>query len=174
MHPWLAAVLITGISVLAVFGPLWYRQRRMKKSIDQIMADIQSGKVPSRQKKPQSDSPIRIEFSADGLTVRDSRPAQKGALSVPWTDIHRISAFKTDCYTYDTISLALGLPNGRGFELPEDFGGWQEFAEALPLHLPGCKQFHEWFMVVASPAFETNLTEIYVRDVAPAGVAGPP
>lgn len=82
---------------------------------------------------------------------------------VAWTEIESAYVYKRDAFTIDLICLAFRTENGEGFELNESMAGWENLIENLPEHLPGCLKFHEWFMTVAFPAFEMNLTQIYQK-----------
>ena len=78
-----------------------------------------------------------------------------------WSEIKSVHVFKTDAVTFDVICMGFLLKSGESFEISEHTGNWENFVEKLPEHLAGCREFHEWFMEVAFPAFETNLTQIY-------------
>ena len=80
-----------------------------------------------------------------------------------WTEIEAAYVYKRDAYTIDVICLAFRLKDETSFEVNESMAGWDNLIEKLPEHLSGCLEFHEWFMTVAFPAFETNLTQIYQR-----------
>jgi hypothetical protein len=82
-----------------------------------------------------------------------------------WSDVTRVTAFKRDWGTVDCICLAIGAKDQPALEVDEEMEGWEAFVNALPKHLPGCKPYDEWFTRVAFPAFATNPTVIYVRDL---------
>lgn len=82
---------------------------------------------------------------------------------VSWTEIESAYVYKRDAFTVDVICLAFRLKDGSSFELNESMAGWENLVENLPKYLSGCMEFHEWFMTVAFPAFEMNMTQIYPR-----------
>jgi hypothetical protein len=82
---------------------------------------------------------------------------------VLWTEIESAYVYKRDAFTTDLICLAFRLQNGSSFEINESMQGWQNLIENLPAYLPDCINFSDWFMNVAFPAFEMNLTQIYQR-----------
>jgi hypothetical protein len=75
----------------------------------------------------------------------------------------RIAAFQRDLLTVDCICLFLSGKDDTGIELDEEIKGWTDLCDALPRFLPGCRPFHEWFRLVAHPAFTTNRVEIHSR-----------
>jgi hypothetical protein len=94
-----------------------------------------------------------------------SQPGLKQApeLRVKWSDIQKLGVFKRDLYVVDLVCLVVELPGPRTIELNEEMEGWQPFVEALPRFLVGAKPWHEWFMEVAFPAFDTKSTIVYSR-----------
>ncbi len=80
-----------------------------------------------------------------------------------WQDVNTIEAFKRDLYAVDLICLAIILKDHKIVEINEEMEGWDSLVEKLPDYLPGCRKFAEWFSVVAFPAFQPNVTEIYHR-----------
>ena len=82
---------------------------------------------------------------------------------IPWAEVEHVYAFKRDVYIVDSLRIALQAA-GRTIEVSEEWEQWEDFVQAIPRHLPGCLSIEQWFFVVAFPAFETNFTEIYLRD----------
>jgi hypothetical protein len=80
-----------------------------------------------------------------------------------WSEVERVFVYKNDVYTFDVICMAFVSESGRVLEINEQMRGWKYQIEDLPNCLPGCKPFAEWFMDVAFPAFEMNMTEIYKK-----------
>ena len=78
-----------------------------------------------------------------------------------WSEIESAYVYKCDAFTSDLICLAFRLKDGSSFEVNESMQGWQNLVDNLPEHLPDCMEFSEWFMTVAFPAFEMNITQIY-------------
>ena len=80
-----------------------------------------------------------------------------------WRDVIRVEAFKRDLYVVDQICLLFIKTDGFGLEINEEMSGFGELVQYLPTYLPGCQTFGEWYLPVAIPAFELNLTVIYER-----------
>ena len=80
-----------------------------------------------------------------------------------WREVDRVFVYKQDAYTVDVIYMAFASGSGKVLEINEQMRGWKYQIEDLPNYLPGCKPFTEWFMDVAFPAFEMNMTEIYKK-----------
>ncbi len=103
-----------------------------------------------------------VSCDAVGFRLRDRASEEV----VAWEKIHRVVAFKRDCYTVDMICIAFMDRDGLVLlEVDESAAGYQELVDRLPQHLVGCLSMGEWFIQVAFPAFEVNLTELYRRGV---------
>ena len=116
-----------------------------------------------RPKRPRTVYTIFHNANAMKLSWVD-RNDDRGAYVVSWQDVIRVQAFKRDLYAVDLICTELILRDDRALEINEEMDGWDSLVQKLPEYLPGCKKFHEWFMDVAIPAFETNETTLYQRD----------
>ena len=88
----------------------------------------------------------------------------RGEKVVAWQDVVRIDAFKRDLYVVDLMCLTLRFKDNKTVDIDEEMEGWESLVEKLPEYLPGCREFAEWFEVVAFPAFKPNLTVIYKRE----------
>jgi hypothetical protein len=108
-----------------------------------------------------SDYHCAISFDDAGFTVRNLREATP-EVSMRWSDIACVTAFKRDQFCWDCICMFLGDTVQNGWELHEEMAGWKAFVKALPEHLPGCRG--DWFRAVAFPPFETNAVELYRRE----------
>lgn len=117
-----------------------------------------------------------IEFSEDGVRLTEKlypifklRAWLRGKSGanvsfMAWREVERVFVYKQDDFTVDRICMTfVSSGGGKVLEINERMRGWQYQIEDLPEHLPGCKPFHEWFMDVAFPAFEMNMTEIYKK-----------
>lgn len=82
---------------------------------------------------------------------------------IKWTEIEAAYVYKRDAFTTDLICLAFQMSDGSSVEFNESMAGWQNMIENIPEYLPNCVKFSDWFIQVAFPAFETNLTEIYKK-----------
>jgi hypothetical protein len=104
-----------------------------------------------------SEPPLAFEVDDDGLTLR------KGTSMVArlrWTEISQVRAFKSDCYTYDTIHFEVkSVAEGEVFVFNEDHWQFKELVGAFEARLPNFDR--EWHRKVAFPAFETCDRVIY-------------
>jgi hypothetical protein len=140
----------------------WIRPRVAARWMSKALTKTRSGKsMPPRK---QSDYGIFID--ATGFSV--SRTGGTAPLlSVAWSDVLRLTAFKRDLLIVDCICMAIATRDGRTIEVNEEMVGWDAFTEALPRYLPGSGQWVDWFWQVAFPAFATNETQIFARGCAP-------
>ena len=91
---------------------------------------------------------------------------QRHTASVDWAAVRSIDVFKRDFVSYDLICLRLILAGGVVVEFDEEDPGWTELMGALPLRLPGCRAWGDWFATVAFPAFEEKFQRIFNREEA--------
>jgi hypothetical protein len=135
----------------------WYAQRTVNK----LLKDIKDG-------KPQKSREYHLEISFDstGFSLKSPKDPGKKLDAISWSKIERVTAFKRDLITTDCICLLFALADGRCVELNEEMKGWPELVESMTNCLPGCKPLSDWIFDVASPAFATNLTEVYSRVAA--------
>jgi len=118
-----------------------------------------------------SPSELAITYDAAGFVVAPAiATSEPQPLRVAWAEVQRVGVFKRDLAVVDMLCLVLELPGPSTVELNEEMVGWQDFVEALPQFLSGAKPFHQWFMEVAFPAFETKPTLVFSR--AASGEAG--
>jgi hypothetical protein len=103
-----------------------------------------------------------LVVSSAGLTIAPLRGEPK-SLSVPWSDVERVTVFKRDRMTVDEICMVLEVSGSGALEVNEEMPGWQELVQALPTHLPGARLWDEWFGKVAFPAFTTNPEVVFER-----------
>ena len=94
-----------------------------------------------------------------------SMESEQGEYVLRWQNVVRLEAFKRDVWAVDLICLVLVLNENREVEINEEMNGWEQLMRKLPEYLSGCKEFDEWFDVVAKPPFKENLTVIYRRAV---------
>lgn len=159
MNTFLAILVISAI----VFGlgyvlDRWITPWWSQRTADRILRDIRSGKPT----KP-GDYHIEISFDSTGFAVALLKKTSEKPVSIQWNRVVRVVAFKRDLFAVDCICLLFVSDDDTGVEVDEEMKGWQDFAEALPHYLVGCKQWSDWFMAVAHPAFATNETEIFLR-----------
>jgi len=107
-----------------------------------------------------------LSHDLDGITIRSlTLENETVAKKLPWNEISSIHAFKRDLMTVDLICIQIVLCDGTVIKIHEEMEGWMELIENLPNYLPKCKRWETWWMVVAFPAFVTNYTELYNRQI---------
>ena len=141
----------------------WRSRRWLAKTVQKI----REGKL----KPPHFD--VAVAWDADGFWVRDGK-AENSPPRLAWGDITKIVAFKRDLFSTDRICLFLSKSDGSGLEVHEEMNDWMTFAQALPTHLANCKPADAWLWDITTPAFATNLTEIYSRTTAASQNGGSP
>jgi hypothetical protein len=111
-------------------------------------------------------SDYSISIDAAGFAVSQTRSSSALLLSIAWSDVLRVTAFKRDRLIVDCICMAIATKDGTT-EVNEEMAGWEAFTEALPRYLPGSMQWADCFSQVAFPAFATNETQIFARECSP-------
>ena len=101
-----------------------------------------------REKKPPE-----IAASPDGFSV--------GSISVSWSSIASIKAFKLDLLTYDLICFAIEVDGyDRYIQLSEEWPGFKAVSDELESRFAFPAG---WWDSVAKPAFKTNETILFQR-----------
>jgi hypothetical protein len=85
---------------------------------------------------------------------------EKEIKTITWDDISLIIAYKVDQFAYDCIVIEIHWRE-TFISINDQTPGHMKFMESASNKLANFK--HDWFPVVAFPAFETNLTTIYER-----------
>jgi len=80
--------------------------------------------------------------------------------SINWNEITLIRAYKIDHFTFDSIIFEIYLED-ISLKISDETVGYGKFMEIASEKLTNFKK--DWFLVVAFPAFERNLTIIYER-----------
>src|SRR3954453_4443236 len=104
----------------------------------------------------------RVDLTGEGFRKTVSRDGPgAGALTVRWSDVGEVVAWKDDLVTTDRISLGFRVSSSpEVLCADEEEGGWGELMEALPTSLPEFKR-HEWYLEIMTPAFEMKWTTIW-------------
>jgi hypothetical protein len=162
-----AAILI-GVLVLVIGGGYllldiyWWQpmlKRRARRHVERLRREEEAGLPPSSK-----DYHFAIEFDTKGLHVRDLRRHNRVVAEAPWSSVRVAIAFKLDLFTVDCICIAFQLDEGTELQINEEMAGWNRLNDALPGLLPGSAPLVDWYVAVAFPAFEANLTRIYERE----------
>lgn len=76
-----------------------------------------------------------------------------------WVDIVRLTAYKADDFTVDTLCVEIILSSGQVVTIDEDIQGFDAFLEGVQQHLD-CNP-NSWMPSVLYPAFAENRTVIF-------------
>lgn len=101
-----------------------------------------------------------IESNESGFQI------QPHSAPIAWENLHRVTCFKRDLLTTDLICVELEVAQGkdvRCFEIDEEMSGFDAFMRALLRHFPSAAK--NWREAVVTPAFATNLRDVYRRSV---------
>ncbi len=79
-----------------------------------------------------------------------------------WADIASAFGYKRDMITTDEIYLDIFFQDKVAIRLNESMAGWQQFNKQIHQNVPSIPEY--WYMGVAVPAFNTNLTLLYDSD----------
>ncbi len=100
---------------------------------------------------------LKVELDS----ARSWRSGWRQTVEFEWSEISKVVAYKTDEFSSDTVWLEFESEQGDSVALPEDAPEWNQVANDLPQHLPGCPDLSSWRPRVLNPAFETNRTVLY-------------
>ena len=134
---------------------LWFLDCRAGRFLKRISE-------PGYRPPPKAPVPWYVELDSSGFALH-SRPRSGEVHSMTWAEVTQVSVYKRDMITTDMICMFAKKLNGEGLQLDEEMDGWQMFVDSLPVHLPECKPWSDWFMRVTVPAFETNHEVIFQR-----------
>ena len=86
--------------------------------------------------------------------------------SVQWADVARISTYKYDLFSVDSVCLLFELTGNRSVEVWEEDSGFRGLADHLHDYFDEVPI--DWFEVVVQPPFATNARLLYDRHQPPA------
>lgn len=109
---------------------------------------------------------VSFNFNSDGVTYTSWINGElENDQLIPWTNIEKVAAFKRDLYAVDLICIAFETAEFV-YEINEEMVSWPAFVKEIATHLPGCLKAEEWYQSVMLPAFKTNWTVLYSRELA--------
>jgi hypothetical protein len=76
-----------------------------------------------------------------------------------WSDIETVYGYKIDLIVNDEICLDVFTNDNEKFSTTESTPGWFQFISRLSNNIKSIKL--DWYIQIASPAFEENLTLLY-------------
>lgn len=102
---------------------------------------------------------MKIEFDDRKiLLTHDGHEAE-----ILWDSIESVFVYKQDLEIVDRVATLIKMDGDLDIEINEEMEGWKELVDVLPTYLSNCRDFADWYMDVAFPAFEPKLTMIYKR-----------
>lgn len=108
------------------------------------------------QRQAYGESSVRV--TDEGFVLSTTRDV----FSARWDDVRRISAFKRDLVTTDSVCLEIFLhASGEIWELCDETDGFWELVRAIKRVYPESQQ--EWQRAVMHPAFAERHTLILER-----------
>ena len=78
-----------------------------------------------------------------------------------WRDIETVYGYKIDLITYDEICMDVFTNDNEKFTITESTDGWFQFIDRLSKNINSIKI--NWYIDIAQPPFEQNLTLLYDR-----------
>jgi hypothetical protein len=79
--------------------------------------------------------------------------------SYKWEEIQTVYGYKVDLLTYDEICIDVYTIDQKNFTITESTGGWFQFISRLSKNIKSIEI--DWYVKIANPAFEKNLTLLY-------------
>ena len=105
---------------------------------------------------------LQVKFDSESLSVESQPHAEPSSRTLLWRDISLVIAYKKDCFTIDQIRLEIYPQDGGGLLITEDYEGFAEFVEALPMHLTEVPK--DWNLkLVHAPAFDPTVHVLLKR-----------
>ena len=79
--------------------------------------------------------------------------------SYKWEEIQTVYGYKVDLLTYDEVCIDVYTIDQKKFTITESTGGWFQFISRLSENIKSIEI--DWYVKIANPAFEKNLTLLY-------------
>ena len=115
-----------------------------------------------RRIKAKWQQPLEIRCGETGL-VLTTRGSRQTDMSLEWSEVDTVIAYKRDIFSYDLICLAF-VTRRRTIEVHEEMQGWSKLIDQLPSVLPGTLAPLDWWVRVAFPAFAPRPTTLFTRE----------
>lgn len=102
---------------------------------------------------------MKIEFDDKKIILTNEGQEAE----IPWETIESVFVYKQDLVIVDRVATLIKMDGDLDIEINEEMEGWKELVDVLPKYLSNCRDFADWYMDVAFPAFEPKPTVIYKR-----------
>jgi hypothetical protein len=79
--------------------------------------------------------------------------------SYKWEEIQTVYGYKVDLLTYDEVCIDVYTIDQKKFTITESTDGWFQFISRLSENIKSIEI--DWYVKIANPAFEKNLTLLY-------------
>ena len=155
-------IIITIIALVlwVIFEKLQKLQisKSAERTVNKLLADIKEGK--SKEVSLEDKKYGVLEVFDNGFQLSKTEKALKSF--VEWSNVSEIYVFKRDLYTTDLICLGWKmLSTNEIVEIHEEMLGFKNVCEIM------IEKFETipvtWYMDVAHPAFETNMTLLWSK-----------
>ncbi|MFH7003642.1 hypothetical protein [Flavobacterium bizetiae] len=112
----------------------------------------------SSQAVENQDEPGIFEYSENGFKITDENSSN----TYEWNNIETVLAYKIDLLTYDEICIDVYTDDLNKFTISESTWGWFQFISRLSENIKAIQI--DWYITIANPAFEKNLTLLYDKN----------
>ena len=112
------------------------------------------------KKKPSS---LFLIPTPTGFTI--NKRESDDSYDIKFVDVLGIKGFKRDFLTTDCVCVSFEMSNEKIIEINEEMDGFAEVMAHAAKIIPECIAFEDWYLKIIQPAFKTNLTEIYKKQV---------
>jgi len=158
MKPDFTIILIIICVFIIISGIKKYLfDRWVNSTVDNMLKDLDS----SEEVSLEDESNGIIAVTDSGFTISDK--TGKLLTKVDWDNVLRIVTYKIDLITTDRICLGWEeIKDGPLVETHEEMVGFKLLCESMTQKFKSIQE--TWFMDVAHPAFETNLTTLWSKN----------
>lgn len=142
--------------VLFGFGGIFILVRFLNPKNIFVTPKSEIGKeiLAERTELDQNDNGI-FEYNENGF----KNGVEKNSVYYKWEEIQTVYGYKIDLLSYDEICIDVFTIDQKKFTITESTSGWFQFISRLSENIKSIEI--DWYVKIASPAFEENLTLLY-------------
>jgi hypothetical protein len=96
-----------------------------------------------------------FEYNENGFKISIEKTIEK----YKWSEINTVYGYKIDLITYDEICIDFLTIDQNKYTITESTSGWFQFISRLSENIKSIEI--DWYLKIANPAFEKNLTLLY-------------
>ena len=144
--------------ILFGFGGLFmlYRLLNPKNIFVTYKSKIGKDILAERTEFEQNDNGI-FEYNENGFAIS----IEKTIENYKWNEIKTVYGYKIDLRIYDEICIDVLTIDQNKFTITESTSGWFQFISRLSENIKSIEI--DWYIKIANPAFEKNLTLLYEK-----------